>query len=299
MNNILEVTSLKKSFGTKEVLKDVSFSVPEHSIFGFVGRNGAGKTTTMKLILGLMKPDGGTITVCGEPVTGADTKTNRLVGYLPDVPEFYTYMTTREYLTLCGKIAGIPKDELAGRIEELLTMVGLADEKRRIQGFSRGMRQRLGIAQSLIHKPALLICDEPTSALDPVGRKELLDVLKAAREHTSILFSSHILSDIERISDRYALLEQGVIMQNGTVADISGNQSKRRIDLIPEYAADIDRLLAAEPALTAEDGILTISNATDDDMLRLTALISELRIPVRKLERHEPTLEDLFLEVIS
>ena len=179
--DILQITSLQKRFGDKEVLKGLDLTVPEHSIFGFIGKNGAGKTTTMKTILGLLKADTGEILVNGEKAAYGQTTTNQYIGYLPDVPEFYPFMTAREYLGFCGEITGMTKKEYGERSEELLELVGLAGEKHRIKGYSRGMKQRLGIAQALLNRPKLLICDEPTSALDPVGRKEILDLLLSVR----------------------------------------------------------------------------------------------------------------------
>ena len=175
--NMLEIKGLYKRFGEKEVLSGINLSVPEHSIFGFIGKNGAGKTTAMKIALGLLSADGGEVLINGERVTFGQNKTNSFVGYLPDVPEFYPYMTAEEYLRFCGEISEMPKSEIKERVNELLILVGLENEKGRIKGYSRGMKQRLGIAQALLNRPKLLICDEPTSALDPVGRKEILDTL--------------------------------------------------------------------------------------------------------------------------
>ena len=217
---ILTIKDLKKNFGSKEVLRGLDLSVPEHSIFGFIGRNGAGKTTTMKAILGLLRPDSGQIHVCGEKVCFGQTRTNRHIGYLPDVPEFYAYMTPLEYLRFCGEISGMDKADLAMRSNELLELVGLGQERRRIKGFSRGMKQRLGIAQALLNRPKLLVCDEPTSALDPVGRKEILDILLAAKEQTTVLFSTHILSDVERICTEAAFLNDGKIAMQGTIEEL-------------------------------------------------------------------------------
>ena len=207
--DVLTIQNLNKNFGRKKVLCGLELSVPEHSIFGFIGKNGAGKTTTMKAILGLIKWDSGAIYVRGEKVHFGQTSTNRYIGYLPDVPEFYSYLTTTEYLTLCGNLCGMSKADIATRSTELLELVGLGQEKHRIKGFSRGMKQRLGIAQALLHRPKLLICDEPTSALDPAGRKEILDILLAAKEQTTVLFSTHILSDVERICTEAAFLNDG------------------------------------------------------------------------------------------
>ena len=157
--HVLEISHLKKRFGNLQVIDGLDLSVTEHSVFGFLGQNGAGKTTTMKMILGLLKPDDGRITVCGQPVTYDSDRLPDGVGYLPDVPEFYPFMTPAEYLKLCGQIAGMQEDQIRRQSERLLSLTGLAGINRKIAGFSRGMRQRLGIAQALLNDPKLLICD--------------------------------------------------------------------------------------------------------------------------------------------
>lgn len=217
---MLTITGVSKSFGGKQVLKDLSLSVRENTIYGFIGQNGAGKTTTMKMILGLMRADAGEITVNGEKVCYGQNHTNKFIGYVPDVPAFYSYMTPIEYLTFCGELTGMPADKIKTKAQELLELVGLADAKKRIHGFSRGMKQRLGIAQALLHEPKLLICDEPTSALDPAGRKEILDILLAVKERTTVIFSTHILSDVERICDEIGFLHDGRIVLSGTMDEI-------------------------------------------------------------------------------
>lgn len=163
--DILNISHAVKSFGNKKVLRDVSFNIPEKCIFGFIGRNGAGKTTLMKAVLGLMPLDGGEIRVCGREAGYNKKGIAGDIGYLPDVPEFYGYMTPREYLSLCGRIAGMSRKEIDMRSDELLELVGLKNEKSRIKGFSRGMKQRLGVAQALYYRPKLVIFDEPTSLL--------------------------------------------------------------------------------------------------------------------------------------
>lgn len=296
--DMLTLSHVAKSFGEKEVLKDVSFSVPENTVFGFVGQNGAGKTTSMKLILGLLSCDRGEITVNHMPVRYGDTKTNRFIGYLPDVPEFYSYMTPIEYLTFCGEISGMPSAEIKGRREELLKLVGLADEKRRIRGFSRGMKQRLGIAQALLNRPKLLICDEPTSALDPAGRKEILDILVAAKEQTTILFSTHILSDVEHICDRLAFLHDGKIALQGTLEEVRKVRRDAAVELEMEHSQDVSVLMSAFPALKALGENRILLEETDQlyDILRL---IADRKLSILRMEQREPTLEDLFMEVIG
>ena len=155
--NILTIQDVSKRFGSRQILDGLSFEVPEKSVFGFIGQNGAGKTTTMKMVLGLYEPDSGEIKVKGEKVTYGQNKTNRYIGYLPDVPEFYNYMTPTEYLKLCAEVTGLSSEQAKKRIPDMLDMVGLSGDNKRIQGFSRGMKQRLGIAQALLSSPELLI----------------------------------------------------------------------------------------------------------------------------------------------
>ena len=175
MNPILSITNLTKSFGEKKVLDGLSMEIPKGCIYGFIGKNGAGKTTTMKLILGLLKADAGEIRVCNEIVRFGRNDVNRHIGYLPDVPSFYNYMTALEYLQLCAELLNIEKTRIKKRVEELLEAVGLKADKKGWRVFP-GMKQRLGIAQALIGQPDLLICDEPTSALDPIGRRDILNI---------------------------------------------------------------------------------------------------------------------------
>jgi ABC-2 type transport system ATP-binding protein len=296
---MLQITQLKKRFGEKEVLKGLDLSVPPNSVFGFIGQNGSGKTTTMKSVLGLIRPDEGAITVAGETVVYGQTATNRYIGYLPDVPEFYSFMTAREYLTFCGELTGLSGSDLKGRSQELLQLVGLDGERHRICGFSRGMKQRLGIAQALLNRPKLLICDEPTSALDPVGRKEILDILSAVREQTTVLFSTHILSDVERICTDIAFLNDGVVKIQGK---LEGIKSRYRTD---EYLIEIEDHNAVSLLLKAFNGLRTADNGLlilrDDrtPIHELLGYVTERKIPIVRIERMEPSLESLFMEVVK
>lgn len=292
---MLRITGLRKRFGDKAVLNGLDLSVPEHSIFGFIGKNGAGKTTTMKAVLGLLKTDGGKITVNGEPVEYGKTAVNRRIGYLPDVPEFYPFLTAPEYLRFCGEISGMKRTECESRSRELLQLVGLAEESHRIKGFSRGMKQRLGIAQALLNRPKLLICDEPTSALDPVGRKEILDILQSIREQTTVIFSTHILSDVERICTDVAFLNGGIAEIQGPISDIRATYRQEEYLLETEREADLCDLLSFFPtAKKSEGNQLLIPGPAIPELLRCLA---DRHIPILRLERAERTLESLFMEV--
>ncbi len=296
---MLEIKALYKRFGDKEVLRGVDLQVPKNSVFGFIGKNGAGKTTTMKAVLGLIKADSGSIFVDGEPVKYGETATNRKIGYLPDVPEFYPFMTAREYLFLCGDITGVERREAASRTDELLELVGLSEEKHRIGGFSRGMKQRLGIAQALFSRPQLLICDEPTSALDPVGRKEILDILCTASSSTTVLFSTHILSDVERICTDIAFLDGGRIALNGKLGDIKSRYSTDEYLLETDKKADAEHIRAAFPFMRAEGECLLAFKDENGALARVLRFLSDMEMGVLRVERKEPSLEALFMEAVE
>lgn len=304
--DVLKIENLTKKFGTHEVLSGISFSVKEGSIFGFIGQNGAGKTTTMKMILGLMKIDQGTIEICGEKVHFGETRTNRNVGYLPDVPEFYGYMSAAEYLALCGEITHMPKTKISERSQELLKLVGLEGNRKKIRSYSRGMKQRLGIAQALLNEPKLLICDEPTSALDPIGRKEILDILQKVKGKTTVIFSTHILSDVERICDEVAVLHGGNIVLQGSLSELRSKHRKEGLHI--EFMTSKEKeeflkenTLAAYRNELQENGTGVVLYAQEMGKMQLdvyAALIKMGMTPV-KIEVLEPTMENLFLEVVK
>ncbi|MEG0367464.1 MAG: ABC transporter ATP-binding protein [Coprobacillus sp.] len=305
--NILEINHLSKSFGSHTVIKDLNLVVPENTIFGFIGQNGAGKTTTMKMILGLLKKDSGSIKVCNEEVTYGQTDTNRFIGYLPDVPEFYGFMNSLEYLKLCGKITGMDDKKIQEKSLELLQLVGLDDvKKKKLKGFSRGMKQRLGIAQALLHEPKLLICDEPTSALDPLGRKEILDILKAVKEKTTVIFSTHVLSDVEKICENIAILKDGEIALSGTLTDIKNSHS---VDSIKVEFNDPKEVIKFQQSYQDKD-VLKLETPDTHTLLIHSSHLEKTQISIYKflyenqmfplcVELQEPTLENLFLEVIK
>ncbi|HEO2488040.1 TPA: ABC transporter ATP-binding protein [Streptococcus agalactiae] len=298
----LKIDNLHKSFGKNTIINGLSISIPENTIFGFLGKNGAGKTTTMKMILGFLKKDEGSIEVFGEEVSFGQSKTNRFIGYLPDVPEFYGYMTAEEYLNLCGSITGLSKNEIKNKGEELLELVGLRDVNKRISGYSRGMKQRLGIAQALLNSPKLLICDEPTSALDPLGRKEILDIILKIKDSTTVIFSTHILSDVEAICDHVVVLDKGKNVLEGSIDELKNIKRKNTIKI----RFKSDKELKAFKSLDKFSNMLinekgdNLYLTDEDNQLKDIDILYELYklniFPI-EIKIEEPTLENIFMEV--
>ena len=315
--DVLNVRNLKKSFGDRRVIDGISLDVPENSVYGFIGVNGAGKTTTMRMIMGLLQKDGGEITVCGKPVAYGETGLGGLIGYLPDVPEFYGFMRPMEYMRMCGAISRMPSGLVGERARELLGLVGLKDQRKRIGSFSRGMKQRLGVAQALLNEPRLLICDEPTSALDPIGRKDVLGILGDIRDRTTVLLSTHILSDVEKVCDRVAVLHGGKIAMDGTLGELRSRHRADKIRIEFMSSADkasflrpLDEAGSLEPAsqgsgvpwVAAEDRGTELTLEVKDvegAMRAMLRILTDRRIMPLRLEVMEPGMEGLFLEAIA
>ena len=298
----LKIENLHKSFGKNTIINGLSMSIPENTIFGFLGKNGAGKTTTMKMILGFLKKDEGSIEVFGEEVSFGQSKTNRFIGYLPDVPEFYGYMTAKEYLNLCGAITGLSKNEIKNKSEELLELVGLRDVNKRISGYSRGMKQRLGIAQALLNSPKLLICDEPTSALDPLGRKEILDIILKIKDFTTVIFSTHILSDVEAICDHVVVLDKGKNVLEGSIDELKNIKRKNTIKIRFKSDKELKAFKSLDKfsnLVTNEKGDTLYLTDEDNQLKDLDILYELYKLNIFPLEIkiEEPTLENIFMEV--
>lgn len=302
----LEVKGLKKSFGKTVVLKEVTFEVEKGRALGFVGRNGAGKTTTMKIIMGLLSKDGGDIYLAGKRLEKNFDYQGIRVGYLPDVPEFYNYLKPKEYLKLCGEIMGLDKKMIEVEIKELLELFELTKADKKIGSFSRGMKQRLGMAQALLGKPDLLLCDEPTSALDPIGRHDILELMKKIKTRTTIVFSTHVLSDVEEVCDDVAVLHEGRILYWGDMDQLKGS-SKRPIlvvelDLKAEEEFFIEFLLARNYRYELLESEIKISlpEKTEESqkvMDEIWNYILNNKLMVKKYLQEKASLEDVFMEM--
>ena len=298
----LSVEKLAKTFvkpftGAKvEAVRGVSFEVRRGDIFGFLGPNGAGKTTTIKMLTGLIFPTGGKATILGEPVPSPDAMGK--VGFLPENPYVYPYLTPREFVSLCGRLNGLSGKALHAAVERVIDRVGITYAMdRRVGALSKGMLQRTGLAAALVHSPELLILDEPMSGLDPVGRKEVRDlIVEESRAGRTVFFSSHILSDVELLCDHVCILRKGEVVAGGSMQDLLGSDSRRSeitlVDVPDELVADLAAL-----ATTAERlGKSLVLDVQGDDGVRTIlerALASNLRI--ESLHPKRETLEDIFV----
>ncbi|HET7139116.1 MAG TPA: ABC transporter ATP-binding protein [Arthrobacter sp.] len=303
MNPAIEAAGLTKVFGTKRALDAVDLAVEEGSVFGFLGPNGAGKTTMLRLLSGLARPTSGSLHVLGRPVRG--TSAGAMTGFLPDVPAFYHWMTAAETMRFAGRLYGMAGKELDDRVNLLLEMAGLAQVGSRIGEYSRGMKQRLGIAQALINAPRLLLLDEPTGALDPMGRKDVLELIASLRGRTTVFFSTHILGDAERVCDAVAVLDHGRVVAQAPIEELKERYSKQRIVVevtsgADRLAADIARCGWAKSVLLGASGVVEVA-VTDLAAAQheIPAMVSRQGTGLARLEVTEMDLEQVFVQLVS
>ncbi len=305
MTAALEIRHLSKRYGDKRALDHVDLTVEEGSIFGFLGANGAGKTTTLRILTGLAQPSHGTVRVLGHDVAGAGNDVRAEIGFLPDVPGFYEWMTADEFLRFAGSLFGIPKRTLDERVRVLLELAGLTGVGTRIGGYSRGMKQRLGVAQALINAPKLLMLDEPTSALDPMGRRDVLEMLASLKGRTTVFFSTHILSDVERICDTVAILDQGRVMVQAPIDELKARYGASKVIVeVEEGAEALAAEIGAQPWASAvehpENGTIevTVSDTTAAKRA-IPALVAARGLALTRLEAGEMGLEEVFVELVG
>lgn len=279
--NVIEIEDLSKIYrrwfsskGTT-ALNHLTISVPKGSVFGFLGPNGAGKTTTIKILMDLIKPTGGKALVLGKPAYDVEVK--KKIGFLPDSPAFSRQLSAREFLTICAKLLKIPSEVRGETIEEALHTVKMSDHaKEKLGSFSRGMLQRIGVAQAILNKPELLILDEPLLGLDPYGRQEFKQIIMAQREKgTSVFFSSHILSDVEEICDRIAILKKGNLLCTGKLDELLASSGMNVVVAAGQTELFQTLMADAEGCVRNPDGGWTLSFAHDQP--GLTKKIEELK----------------------
>jgi ABC-2 type transport system ATP-binding protein len=309
---VIQTHDLTKTFKNVNALTQLNLRVNKNSIFGFLGPNGAGKTTTIKLLLGLSRPTSGSASIFGMDIVKDSTRVRRHVGYLAQEPRYYEHLTARQTLRFAARFFYTgPRQAIEERIKNTLELVGLEDKADRpIKGFSGGERQRLGIAQAQINFPDLLILDEPAASLDPMGRRDVLEVMERLRKHTTIFYSTHILSDVQRVSDTVAILNKGQLVAQAPIEQLLAGgggstiyvmalkgdlaQAQQRVSALPWVAN-----LAVKPDNTHTDWQVTVTDeaAAEEQLLRV--ILSDAQVKVLEFGRKKYELEEVFLGLVE
>jgi ABC-2 type transport system ATP-binding protein len=297
---LLQVDQLTKHYGAKQAVSRLTFNVLEGRCLALLGPNGAGKTTTLQMLSGLLSPSSGTIGF--EGTNAQDIRQS--IGYLPQYPAFYNWMSGKEFLEFTGKLAHLPQKEAVRRASEILERVGMKDAaKRRIGGYSGGMKQRLGLAQAIIHRPRLLILDEPVSSLDPIGRSEVLQLMQELKQETTLLFSTHVLHDAEAICDDVLIISDGQIVLNGEWSTIMLENQQPVISIVisSNHVSWLNSLsnkpYVKEIEIQHNSAKITVN---DLELAKVDLLrgIVDTGISITKFEVAHTTLEDLFMKVV-
>jgi len=308
---VIDTKGLSKTYDGVAALDSLDLQVPKNSIFGFLGPNGAGKTTAMKLLLGLTRPTSGGGTIFGQDIVRDSVEIRQRIGYLAQDPRFYEHMTARETLRFKARFyyRG-PVGEIETRIAETLELVDLADKAdRSIKGFSGGERQRLGIAQAQINYPDLLILDEPAAALDPMGRQDVLEVMERLRKYATIFYSTHILDDVQRVSDTVAILNHGKLVALASIEELLAGSRGTVYSVVIEgdagpaqervrsqaWVADIE--VVTGDGETTWQVAVTDEAAAKDRLLRL--VLSDEQITVTHFGQKTYELEEIFMNIVE
>ncbi len=299
--SLVTISNLTKSFGKEKAVNNVSFEIKKGSCIALLGPNGAGKTTTLRMLAGIIKPTSGSIQFTG--MEKGDHR--RHIGYLPQHPVFYNWMTAEEFLLYVGQLAHLSKKEAKAKTDELLELVGLVDaKKKRIRGFSGGMKQRLGIAQTMIHNPRLIMLDEPVSALDPVGRREVIEMMRELKKQTTILFSTHVLHDAEEVCDDIVIIRKGEVALEGTLPELRRNHQQPLLtvsaeDNIQGWLTSIKEYDWVSDMNSDEHSATIFVKDVEEARVKLLQDISSKKIPITSFSVGRSSLEDLFMKVVK
>lgn len=292
----IEVNQLTKQFGAKKVVDDVSFVLAPNTATALIGPNGAGKTTTLSMLAGLMTPTTGNIVMPGVK----DVRT--AIGFLPQYPQFYSWLTALEYMEMVANLSGVEKRTIKDRCKKMLCFVGLEQVMhKKTVTFSGGMKQRLGIAQALIHEPKLLLLDEPVSALDPVGRREVMNLLKEVQQHTTILYSTHILNDAEEMTDQLLFLREGRLVEQGSLREVKAKFEAPRFKVTFGTEMDALQFTSQSELLAVSEGACAYVDIVDAQpvMQQLLNRLANSPFDVLKVERQTASLEEIFMKVVG
>jgi ABC-2 type transport system ATP-binding protein len=307
---VIDMHGMTKAYKSVQVLKSLDLRVHQNSIFGFLGPNGAGKTTTIKLLLGLIRPTAGTATVFGMDSISQSVDIRARVGYLPQEPHFYEYMTARQTLRFTARFffKG-PKHKIEDRVDEMLHLVDLADKADRpLKTFSGGERQRLGIAQAQVNYPDLLILDEQAASLDPIGRRDVLEVMSKLRKYTTIFYSTHILDDVQRVSDTVVILNKGQLVAEGPIDELlAGSEGVIYEITLKGYTQSAFKQVGSLPWVSSiktgeHDGETTWQVSVSDPQAaeaQLLKMLVDTPAVVTEFRRKRYELEDIFIQVIE
>ena len=293
-------TDLRKTYGRIDALKGVSVTVEPGQIFGLLGQNGAGKSTLIKILLGVVRKTDGEATLLGEPAGTAAVR--RRVGYLPEDHQFPLYHTANTLLDFYGRLYGLPRSERRKRAVEALDVVGLRKRMDyKIRTYSKGMKQRLGIAQAFFHDPEVIFLDEPTDGVDPVGRKDIRDLLQQLRgEGRTIFVNSHLLGEVEMISDRVAILHRGEVVREGTVADLTKQEGRYVIGLAPgqTFPSDAVARLGYRTQPSGDHNEVLVGEDIDG-IDKVLAALAGMGLKLRHLVAKKQSLEDVFVTMVE
>ncbi|MCP4717414.1 MAG: ABC transporter ATP-binding protein [Deltaproteobacteria bacterium] len=300
MTAVIEATGLVKNYGRTTALDGVDMRVAAGEIVGFLGPNGAGKSTFVKILLNLLQPTSGSVTLFGHCVSSASSRKH--IGFLPENIRAYPFLTVEEFMRFHAELAHIASGEIAAEIERCLAMVGMARKRKvRMRALSKGMLQRVGMGQALLGRPRLLILDEPASGLDPIGIKDMRTILlDQKKEGTAVFFNSHLLSEVERTCDRVAILHKGKIVKSGTRDDLSGRQQHLEIHadgFTEQMAAEINRICSRP--LESEGNRLVLYPGSAVDVLSIHRIIADNGGHLLSLAWQGDSLEELFYRLIK
>ena len=301
----IECRGLTRRYGSVLALDGLDLQVPRNVVYGFLGPNGAGKTTTMKILAGLILATSGEAFLAGCRVSPRDPASRRRVGYLPEEPSFYGWMNAREYLEFTGGLLGMEQRAVKARAGELLELVDLANvAKRRIAGFSRGMRQRLGIAQALMGRPEVLLLDEPVSALDPLGRRDVLALIERLAGDTTVLMSTHILADVERVCQRVAIIARGKLVAQADREQLARQYALPIFEIeTASEDGELAKLLRQRPWVekVEQSGTVARVMVRDEVVARreLPGIAAQWGEQLVRYQQIRPTLEDIFVRLVG